>query len=278
MKKIISVFIILFLFPIIINAKEKVKVYVFESGGCPYCEMQIEYLKKLDSYNQEFEIVNKELYVDHIDWKEGKDYKLGVKVADEFKKAGFIDASSDGTPFVIISDLYAYCGYQENLASLISKAYEEGDKDAVSCIESGKENCIRENESGVITYGSDEVLDSNSYLKSIELSNGKLSPKFDKSNYNYDIKIYRKLDNIFIKAQCEGNNCEVTGDGNIPIQNGTTKVVLIVKAENGSTSYYTINIEKNEDFLLYALLIGITVLLIILIVIYLIVSKKKHIK
>ena len=31
--------------------------------------------------------LNKELYVDHMDWKEGKDFNLGVKVAEEFKKA-----------------------------------------------------------------------------------------------------------------------------------------------------------------------------------------------
>lgn len=277
MKKILSIFIILLLCPIFINASEKVKVYVFESGGCPYCQMQIEYLKGLKTYNKEFEIVSKELYVDHIDWKEGKDYKLGTKVAEEFKKAGFTDASSDGTPFVVISDLYAYCGYSENLESLISKAYIDGDKDAVSCIQNNGKDCIRNNESGIITYGTDNTLDSNSSLKSLEISNGKLSPNFDKNIYNYDVKIYRKLDNLFIKGVCEGNNCEVTGDGNVQIQNGTTKVVLMVKAENGTTSYYTINIEKNEDFILYALLTGIAVLLIILIIVYLIISKKKHI-
>ena len=63
-----------------VDAKEKVKVYIFEAGGCPYCEAEIEYLEKLHSYNEKFEIIRKETYIDHIEWEEGKDYQLGVKV------------------------------------------------------------------------------------------------------------------------------------------------------------------------------------------------------
>ena len=49
MKKFVKVFITLVVcLPLIVSAaskKEKVKVYVFEAGGCPFCEQQIEYLK-----------------------------------------------------------------------------------------------------------------------------------------------------------------------------------------------------------------------------------------
>ncbi len=91
---IILVLLVMLMMPnVAAKSKEKVKVYIFEAGGCPYCEAQIEYLKGLSSYNKKFEIVQKELYVDHIDWQKGKDYDLGVKVANEFKKNGFADAS-----------------------------------------------------------------------------------------------------------------------------------------------------------------------------------------
>src|SRR5574344_47452 len=73
--------------------KDLVKVYVFEAGGCPYCEEQIKYLEGLDSYGEKFTIVQKELYVDHVDWEQGKDYELGDNVANGFNKAGFADAS-----------------------------------------------------------------------------------------------------------------------------------------------------------------------------------------
>ena len=109
-KSIFAIILVLLVMLIIPNvsakSKSKVKVYVFEAGGCPYCEAQIEYLKGLSSYNKKFEIVQKELYVDHIDWKQGKDYALGKEVAEAFLNQGFQDASYQGTPFVVISNLF----------------------------------------------------------------------------------------------------------------------------------------------------------------------------
>ena len=58
-KKLLSVlFTLLILIPLGINAeeKEKVKVYIFEAGGCPYCEAEVEYLKGLEGYNKTFTI------------------------------------------------------------------------------------------------------------------------------------------------------------------------------------------------------------------------------
>lgn len=144
-KKLLSVlFTLLLLIPLGINAeeKEKVKVYIFEAGGCPYCEAEVEYLKGLEGYNKTFTIEIKELYVDHVDWKPGKDYDLGVKVANGFLNAGFTDASYQGTPFVVISDLYAASAYSESLESVINEAYEKGDKDIVGCYADGKDDCL----------------------------------------------------------------------------------------------------------------------------------------
>jgi len=125
-----------------VKAAEKVKVYIFEAGGCPYCEAEIEYLKGLESYDEKFEIVQKELYVDHVDWAQGKDYQLGVAVANAFKNAGFENASYQGTPFVVISDLYAAATYSTDLEQYINQAYEEGDKDVVSCIANDGDECL----------------------------------------------------------------------------------------------------------------------------------------
>lgn len=146
MKKLLVILFAFVLFvPSVLFAEgnNKVKVYVFEAGGCPYCELELEYLKGLSSYKTKFEIVTKELYVDHVDWKEGKDYKLGVSVATAFNEAGFEDAAYTGTPFVVISDTYAVAGYSQDLEDIIDAAYDEGDKDAVSCIAAGNDNCIR---------------------------------------------------------------------------------------------------------------------------------------
>ena len=133
-----------------VNAEELVKVYVFEAGGCPFCEKEIDYLKGLDSYNKKFEIVQKELYVDHVDWEQGEDYELGVKVAQYFQNKGFKDAKYTGTPFVVISDLYAAATYSTQLESYIEKAYAEGDKDIVGKIDRDELVEEKENHTGVI--------------------------------------------------------------------------------------------------------------------------------
>ena len=82
---------LLVLLPLGVKAetKEPVKVYMFEAGGCPYCEQEKEYLQGLESYNEKFVIVEKETFIDHFDFAPGADYDLAQQVAKAFKKAGF---------------------------------------------------------------------------------------------------------------------------------------------------------------------------------------------
>lgn len=163
-KAMLIIFSALLFIPFIsIKADEKLKVYVFEAGDCPYCEAELEYLKTVKSYDEEFEVIRKELYVDHVDWVPGKDYDLGVEVATTFYDAGFEDATYEATPLVVISDLYAAAGYNTKLDDVIQKAIEEGDKDAVSCIERGEENCVR------------KLSDNSSISTSVSKTNGSSS-------------------------------------------------------------------------------------------------------
>ncbi len=149
MKKLLT-FVVAFLLMIgFVHAEGKVKVYMFEAGGCPYCEAEETYLKGLAGYNKTFELIKKELYVDHVEWKQGKDYAIGKKVAEAFNEAGFEDASYEGTPFVVISDLYAAAAYSEDLESIIEKAYQEGDRDVVTCLANNGTDCIRANSANI---------------------------------------------------------------------------------------------------------------------------------
>ncbi len=141
MKKLLFTLVLSLMFIGGVSAKDKVKVYIFEAGGCPYCEAEVEYLEGLDSYNEKFEIVRKELYVDHIDWEEGEDYELGKKVAEAFLNKGYENASYQGTPFVVISNIYAAASYSESLESVIDEAYEKGDKDIVECFNNDEDGC-----------------------------------------------------------------------------------------------------------------------------------------
>lgn len=124
------------------DVSKMVKVYLFEKEGCSYCELQKEYLQGLDSYNKKFTLIIKELYDGN--WNPSKDYELGAKVANTFATAGF-ETDVSGTPLVIVSDIYGANVYNDKLEETINNAYEEGDKDAVSCIENGGKNseCVR---------------------------------------------------------------------------------------------------------------------------------------
>jgi thiol-disulfide isomerase/thioredoxin len=167
-KKILCLFFALLLIVPVLTLsakeKEKVKVYIFEAGGCPYCEAEIEYLKKLDSYNKKFTIERRELYVDHVDWEQGKDYELGKAVAEKFQKDGFEDASYLGTPFVVISDVYAAATYSTDLETYINKAYKAGDKDVVNQIAKklkvSNTNRVTENEDGTEVIATGEPSDA----------------------------------------------------------------------------------------------------------------------
>ena len=125
-----------------VKANEKVKVYIFEAGGCPYCEAEVEYLESLESYGVKFEIVRKELYIDHVEWQPGKDYAVGEATAKLFQEKGFKDASISGTPFVVISNLYGAATYSTDLEGIIDKAYSKGDVDVVGCLENGGTDCF----------------------------------------------------------------------------------------------------------------------------------------
>jgi hypothetical protein len=131
-----------------VKAEGKVKVYVFEAGGCPYCEAEVEYLQGLSSYGEKFEIIRKELYIDHVNWVPGADYEIGEKTANAFKEAGFKDATVSGTPFVVISDLYAASAYSTELEDIIDEAYEKGDTDVVGCFENGGTDCLPNSSNG----------------------------------------------------------------------------------------------------------------------------------
>ena len=66
MKKIIklcSLFILLLLFPLVVNAKSnKVTLYLFHGDGCPHCAAEIEYLNNIEKKYKNLEIVKYEVW------------------------------------------------------------------------------------------------------------------------------------------------------------------------------------------------------------------------
>lgn len=257
MKRIIGViFVLLCMLPFNIFAAEKVKVYIFEAGGCPYCEEEIKYLKELDGYNSKFVIIEKESYIDHIKWEEGKDYVLCKKVAEAFKSIGFKDASYDSTPFIVISDIFASNGYTGSLEEIINQAYEQGDKDIVGCIENGNSNCLEDTPSR---------LDSDTTLKSITVSVGNLSPLFDEEITDYKVVVSGTVEEVNVNAECNGINCKIDGLGIKKLVEGDNEVQIKVTAENGDEQYYRVNIFREENYYKH-LYMGVAGALLIIII------------
>ena len=217
------------------------------------------------NYNKKFEIIQKELYKDHVDWEKGKDYDLGAKVAKAFNDAGFKDASHEATPFVIISDLYAASEYNTSLESIIDKAYEQGDKDIVSCISSGKNNCIKKQ----------VELNGDTTLKTLSVSSLELNPIFDEDILEYTA-IAKKDNNIVsVYADCNGTNCSVSGSGIIKLTNGENNIDIKVTAENGDTRIYKLTIYKETDYLVYIAIPLVIIAILLGVITYVLIKKKK---
>ena len=151
MKKILlGIIALLLVIPMSVNAnaeQAKVKVYMFYAGGCPACEAAEEYLQGLEGYNKTFELVKKEAYIDHIEWKQGKDFDLSQKASDLFESLGYGEYETRGyhlnqsTPFIVISGTYAAAGYNTDLEKIINQVAEAGDKDVIGCLADGKKDC-----------------------------------------------------------------------------------------------------------------------------------------
>ena len=140
-KLLLGLIALVLLMPSLVFAKEPINVYVFEAGGCQWCKAEVEYLEGLSGYKTKFKIVRKELYVDHVDWEKGKDYKLGKEVAEAFFDKGYSMSGYDGTPLVVIGNLYSAATYSTELQSYIDKAYDNQVTDIVACFEKGKKDC-----------------------------------------------------------------------------------------------------------------------------------------
>ncbi len=131
--KYIILLLVLFLFPIIGNAKEsnKVTLYLFHGDGCPHCAEEIEFLNEIECKYDNLEIVKYEV------WYNDENATLLEKV-----KEGF-DEKRNGVPTTVIGDTIIL-GYGSGTGSKIERAIkhysEEEYTDYVSKIQDGSFN------------------------------------------------------------------------------------------------------------------------------------------
>jgi hypothetical protein len=116
-----------------------------------------------------------------------------------------------------------------------------------------------------ITIGEAEAAkSSNANLSSLKLTNNgntiALTPSFNKSTTNYNVEVSSSVTSVDVSAILEDSKATiVSGVGTKQLSDGTNTVSVTVKAENGSTKTYNINIVKKTALSSNANLSGLTV-------------------
>ncbi len=93
----------------------------------------------------------------------------------------------------------------------------------------------------------DPSLSSDSSLKSLSIEGYALSPSFGSSRYDYSVSVDFATESLNISALPNDDKASVRYEGNELKAGAETQVFIIVTAENGSTSTYTIKAKRGTD-------------------------------
>lgn len=94
----------------------------------------------------------------------------------------------------------------------------------------------------------DVELSNNANLKSLSLSAGNISPKFNANRTNYTASVPYETDKItFYATASDANNAKVSGiSPNMPLKVGANTFNITVTAQNGSQKIYTVIVTRRE--------------------------------
>ena len=89
------------------------------------------------------------------------------------------------------------------------------------------------------------VLSSDNSLTSLSIDGASLSPEFNKDTLEYSTELEPGTTNVNINATAAAK-ATVSGSGNHEVTDGDNRIELVVKAENGTTRTYVINVVVKE--------------------------------
>ena len=89
--------------------------------------------------------------------------------------------------------------------------------------------------------------DTNLGIKNITVSEGELSPSFDKDENTYEINVGKNTNIININVELESKTAKVSGNENIMITDTEMTKEVIITAEDGSTRTLTFKIIKESE-------------------------------
>ncbi len=93
----------------------------------------------------------------------------------------------------------------------------------------------------------DPSLSTDSSLKGLSISGYALSPSFSSNAFEYSVSVDFETEKLDITATPNDSKATVRCEGNELKAGATSKIFVIVTAENGSTSTYTIIAQRDKD-------------------------------
>lgn len=118
-------------------------------------------------------------------------------------------------------------------------------------------------------------------LKNIEIKDAELSPLFNSNTLEYKTKVKGNKDKLDISVTTIDPNSKYEIIGNENLKVGHNNILIKVTDEQGFSSYYSIDVEKEEDKILglsplqFGIISGIIGFLLLLLLILLLKKKKK---
>jgi len=86
----------------------------------------------------------------------------------------------------------------------------------------------------------------NNNLSSLKVSNGTLSPSFNKNTTSYTVTVENSVTSITLSGSKEDSKSYVSGLGSHNLDEGPNKIYVKVTAQNGSTKTYTVTVTRKE--------------------------------
>lgn len=93
----------------------------------------------------------------------------------------------------------------------------------------------------------DETLSDNANLKSLSVSDGKLSPSFSASTTSYSVTVGREVTECDIYAAAADSKAKVAVDGGSSLKIGNNTCTVTVTAQSGAQKVYKITIKRTEE-------------------------------
>lgn len=98
------------------------------------------------------------------------------------------------------------------------------------------------------TVGIRRVCDTNIFLENINVSEGKLSPNFSKTETSYEVKVSKNIDKITVTGVRSSTRQTITGNvTNKKLNYGSNKINITVTSETGARQVYTINVIREDN-------------------------------